>query len=128
MRYHNPDSGLQIDLTGLDADRKNFYRLAVEQLDANVDWLEFENFAFSFGSPIFKASYDRQDVLSDPLFIVLKDMWLRLGIRQGMVAPSKEKPTRGKARESRQAGSHIPAHRSDMAIADKPSVPTRRRR
>jgi len=128
MRYHNPDSGLQIDLTGLDADRKNFYRLAVEQLDANVDWLEFENFAFSFGSPIFKASYDRQDVLSDPLFIVLKDMWLRLGIRQGMVAPSKEKPTRGKARESRQAGSHIAAHRSDMAIADKPSVPTRRRR
>jgi len=128
MRYHNPDSGLRIDLSKIDIERKRFYQSAVEMLDRNVDWIDFENFAFSFGSPIFKASYDRQDVLSDPLFIVLKDMWLRLGIRQGMVAPSKEKPTRGKARESRQAGSHIPAHRSDMAIADKPAVPARRRR
>jgi hypothetical protein len=128
MRYHNPDSGLRIDLTTLSADQKRFYQSAIEQLDANVDWIEFENFAFSFGSPIFKASYDRQDVLTDPLFIVLKDIWLRLGIRQGMVAPAKETPTRGKARESRKAGSHIPAHRGHMAIADKPSVPARRRR
>jgi hypothetical protein len=128
MRYHNPDSGLRIDLTTLNADQKRFYQSAIEQLDANVDWIEFENFAFSFGSPIFKASHDRQEVLTDPLFIVLKDIWLRLGIRQGMVAPSKEKPTRGKTREARKTGSHIPAHRSDMAIADKPSVPARRRR
>jgi hypothetical protein len=128
MRYHNPDSGLRIDLTGLDADRKRFYQSAMEQLDANVDWLDFEGFAFSFGSPIFKASYDRQEVLTDPLFLVLKDIWLRLGIRQGMVAPSKEKPTRGKTRQSRPARPHIAAHRGDMAIADKPSVPARRRR
>jgi hypothetical protein len=128
MRYHNPDSGLRIDLTSLDADQKRFYQSAIEQLDANVDWIEFENFAFSFGSPVFKSSRDRQEVLKDPLFLALKDMWLRLGIRQGMVAPSKEKATRGKARQSRQAGSHIPTHRSDMAIADKPSVPARRRR
>ena len=128
MRYHNPDSGLKIDLGGLDAERQRFYRLAIEQLHANVDWLDFEEFAFSFGSPVFKASRDRQEVLTDPLFIVLKDIWLRLGIRQGMVAPSKEIPTRGKARESRQAGSHVPAHRGDMAIADKPSVSSRRRR
>lgn len=128
MRYHNPDSGLRIDLTSLDAVKKRFYQSAIEQLEANVDWIDFENFAFSFGSPLFKSSRDRQEVLSDPLFLVLKDMWLRLGIRQGMVAPSKEKPTRGKARESRKAGSHIPAHRSDMAIADKPLVPSRRRR
>jgi hypothetical protein len=126
MRYHNPDSGLRIDLTGLDADRKNFYQLAIEQLDANVDWLEFESFAFSFGSPIFKAAYDRQEVLSDPLFLVLKDIWLRLGIRQGMVAPSKENSA--SAKKSRQAGSHLTAHRRDMAIADKPAVPSRRRR
>jgi hypothetical protein len=128
MRYHNPDSGLRIDLSNLDTERKRFYQSAIEMLDRNVDWLDFEGFAFSFGSPIFKASHDRQEVLSDPLFIVLKDIWLRLGIRQGMVAPSKEKPTRGKARESRETGSHIQAHRSDMAIADKPAVPARRRR
>jgi hypothetical protein len=128
MRYHNPDSGLRIDLSNLDAERRRFYQSAIEMLDRNVDWLEFENFAFSFGSPIFKASYDRQEVLTDPLSIVLKDIWLRLGIRQGMVAPSKEGPTRGKARESRQAGSHISAHRGHMAIADKPALPSRRRR
>ena len=128
MRYNNPDSGLQIDLTDLDVERQRFYRSAVEQLHANVDWIDFENFAFSFGSPVFKASHDRQEVLSDPLFLVLKDMWLRLGIRQGMVAPSKEKPTRGKARESRKASSHLPAHRGHMAIADKPAVSSRRRR
>jgi hypothetical protein len=129
MRYHNPDSGLRIDLSGLDADRKRFYHSAIEQLDANVDWLEFEGFAFSFGSPIFKASHDRKEVLTDPLFLVLKDIWLRLGIQQGMVAPSKE--TRAKetrAKETRKAGSHIASHRRDMAVADKPSVPARRRR
>ena len=128
MRYHNPDSGLRIDLSGLDEERKRFYQSAIEMLDRNVDWLDFEGFAFSFGSPVFKASHNRQEVLTDPLFIVLKDMWLRLGIRQGLVAPSKEKAISGKARESRQASSHIPAHRGHMAIADKPSVPSRRRR
>jgi hypothetical protein len=126
MRYQNPDSGLLIDLSSLDYDRKRFYHSAIEQLNANVDWLEFENFAFSFGSPIFKAVHDRQEVLTDPLFVVLKDIWLRLGIRQGMVAPSKEIPTR--AKKSRKAGSHIPAHRGHLAIADKPAVSSRRRR
>lgn len=128
MRYHNPDSGLLIDLASLDYDRKRVYHSAMEQLDANVDWFEFEDFAFSFGSPVFKSSKDRREVLTDPLFLILKDIWLRLGIRQGMVAPSKESSTRGKTREGRKAGSHIAAHRSDMAIADKPSVPARRRR
>src|SRR5947208_9213929 len=128
MRYDNPDSGLRIDLSALDAERKRFYQSALEMLHKNVDWLEFEDFAFSFGSPIFKASHDRKEVLTDPLFLVLKDIWLRLGIRQGMVAPSKEKASRGKTRKSRKAGSHIAAHRRDMAIADKPSVPARRRR
>jgi hypothetical protein len=125
MRYHNPDSGLRIDLSDLDTGRRRFYQSAIEMLDRNVDWLEFEAFAFSFGSPVFKSSKDRQEVLTDPLFLVLKDIWLRLGIRQGMVAPSKERP---RAKESRQAGSHIPAHRGHMAIADKPAVPARRRR
>jgi hypothetical protein len=128
MRYHNPDSDLRIDLTGLDADQKRFYRSAMEQLEANVDWFEFEDFAFSFGSPVFKSSNNRQEVLTDPLFLVLKDIWLRLGIKQGMVAPSKETPTRGKTRQSRKAGSHIAAHRGHMAVADKPALPARRRR
>ena len=127
MRYHNPNSELRIDLSNLDSERKRFYQSAVEKFDHNVDWLEFEEFAFSFSSPVFKASRNRHEVLSDPLYIVLKDLWLRLGIRQGMVAPSKETVS-ANTREGRKANPHISAHHSDMAVADKPSVSRRRGR
>jgi hypothetical protein len=86
MRYQNQDSGFQIDLSGLDGERKKFYQLAIAKLDANVPWLEFEDFAFSFNSPVFGDSRDRREVLSDPLYLALKDIWLRLGISQGVVA------------------------------------------
>lgn len=128
MRYHNPDSGLRIDLSGLDSERKRFYQAALEKLDEDVAWLEFEDFAFSFGSPVFKASRNRREVLSDPLYLVLKDMWLRLGIRQGLVAPSEESLASKETREGRKANPHIAAHRGHMEIADKPSLPRRRSR
>jgi hypothetical protein len=128
MRYSNPDSGLQIDLSDLDSERKRFCRVALEKLDENVAWLEFEEFAFSFDSPVFRASRSRQEVLSDPLYLVLKDIWLRLGILQGLVTPLKESPIRAKTRESRKANPHLSTHRGHMAIADKPVVPRRRSR
>jgi hypothetical protein len=128
MRYHNQDSGLQIDLSGLDSERKQFYQAAIEKLDENVAWLEFEDFAFSFSSPVFRASRNRREVLSDPLYLALKDIWLRLGIRQGFVAPLKESRTHAKTRESRQTNPHIPAPRGHLAIADKPTLPRRRSR
>jgi hypothetical protein len=93
MRYRNQESGLQIDLSDLDSERKQFYRLALAKLEANVPWLEFEDFAFSFNSPVFRASRNRREVLSDPLYLALKDIWLRLGIKQGHVAPLKESLT-----------------------------------
>ncbi|HXH40607.1 MAG TPA: hypothetical protein VNN08_18390 [Thermoanaerobaculia bacterium] len=89
MRYRNQDSGLQIDLSDLDEERKRFYHAAVEKLAENVAWLKFEEFAFSFDSPVFTASRSRREVLSDPLYLALKDIWLRLGITQGLVAPLK---------------------------------------
>jgi len=129
MRYFNRDSGLQIDLSDLDRDRKRFYQSALEKLDENVPWLEFEDFAFSFGSPVFRASRNRQEVLSDPLYVVLKDIWLRLGIRQGLVAPSKESVASAKTTSKvRQANPHIAAHRGHLEIADKPALPRRRSR
>jgi len=127
MRYTNPDSGLRIDLSNLDKGRRRFYESALQMLEDDVAWLEFEDFAFSFSSPVFKTSRNRSEVLNDPLYLVLKDIWLRLGIRQGLVTPLKE-TVGANARESRQAGSHIAAHRSDMAIADKPAVSRRRGR
>jgi len=129
MRYLNPDSGLQIDLSHLDSERKHFYQSALEKLGKNVPWLDFEDFAFSFGSPVFRASRNRREVLSDPLYVVLKDMWLRLGIRQGLVAPLKESVDSPKATsKARQTNPHVATHRSHMAIADKPSLPRRRGR
>jgi hypothetical protein len=129
MRYLNRDSGLQIDLSRLDSDRKRFYQSALEKLDENVPWLEFEDFAFSFGSPVFRASRNRKEVLSDPLYVVLKDIWLRLGIRQGLVAPSKESgPSAKTTSKARQANPHIAAHRGHLEIADKPALPRRRSR
>jgi len=86
MRYHNPDSGLRIDLSDLRGERKRFYQVATEKLNANVAWLEFEEFAFSFDSPVFRASRSRREVLSDPLYLPLKDIWLRLGSMQGLVS------------------------------------------
>ena len=112
MRYLNRDSGLQIDLSHLDSERKRFYQSALEKLDQNIPWLEFEDFAFSFGSPVFRASQNRRAVLSDPLYLVLKNMWLRLGIRQGLVAPPKESVASAKtSSKARQANTHIAAHR-----------------
>jgi hypothetical protein len=93
MRYHNLDSGLKIDLSGLDGERTRFFQLAMKKLEENVSWLDFEDFAFSFNSPVFRASRNRREVLSDPLYLALKDIWLRLGIRQGHVAPLKESLT-----------------------------------
>ena len=127
MRYRNPDSGLRIDLSNLDKERKRFYESALQMLEDNVAWLDFEDFAFSFSSPVFKASRNRSEVLSDPLYLVLKDMWLRLGIRQGLVAPSKETVS-ASSREGRKASSHISAYRSHVAPADKPSLSRRRGR
>jgi hypothetical protein len=86
MRYCNPDSGLRIDLSDLHGERKRFYQVATEKLNENVAWLEFEEFAFSFDSPVFRASQSRREVLSDPLYLALKDIWLRLGIMQGLVS------------------------------------------
>jgi hypothetical protein len=129
MRYLNRDSGLQIDLSHLDRERKRFYQSALDKLDENVAWLEFEDFAFSFGSPVFKASRNRREVLSDPLYVVLKDIWLRLGIRQGFVAPPKESVSNAKTTsKARKADPHVSAHRGHMEIADKPALPRRRSR
>jgi hypothetical protein len=129
MRYHNAQSGLELDLSHLEGERKDFYQAAVAKLKHNVDWLEFEDFAFSFSSPIFRTSRSRGEVLSDPLYLAVKDMWLRLGIRQGLVAASKESPSgSAQARKGRTPGAHLASRRRHVAPADQPALPARRRR
>lgn len=63
-----------------------FLARARERHAANVDWLEFEEFAFGMRSPIFAKKRSHQNVLEHPLYMTLKNLWLDLGVRQGRIA------------------------------------------
>lgn len=71
--------------------QRAFYREAVRRYRKGVDWFEFWNFAFGFGSPLYDGVRVRSDVLGTPLETSLRAMWLDLGIQQGMVQPEKPK-------------------------------------
>ena len=90
MRYVNRRSGTEIDLAGLTEDEAKFYRRAFERFRQNFNWLAFDEFVFSPASPIYSRRRSHLDVLRDPLYLALKDMWLELGVRQGIVAGSKK--------------------------------------
>ena len=53
----------------------------------NVGWFEFEDFAFGMRSPLFSKTRSHRNVLENPLYIVLRDMWLQLGVQQGFISP-----------------------------------------
>jgi hypothetical protein len=67
----------------------------------NVDWLAFEDFAFGSRSPLYSRTRSHQDVLTHPLYIALKGMWLQLGVRQGRVKGTTSDATRRKTRGRR---------------------------
>jgi hypothetical protein len=67
-------------------DESAFLRRARENFERNMDWLEFEEFAFGMRSPIFSRGRTHRDVRENPLYIELRDMWLELGVRQGYIA------------------------------------------
>jgi hypothetical protein len=129
MRYRNSQTDIDLDLSGLDADRLGFFKLAIRKFRENVSWLEFEAFAFAFTSPVFLASRNRKEVLRDPLYLALKDMWLQLGIRQGFVAERKEKSSaREPHKKARKARPNRASRVSNLAPSHKPRVSSRRSR
>ena len=67
-----------------------FYQKAVEQFRRNVEWFSFDELVFSPRSPIYAGRRSHLEVLRDPLYLTLKDMWLQLGVRQGMIARRKQ--------------------------------------
>ena len=85
MKYLNSDTGVEIELTGLTEEKAKFYRQAVERFRKNVDWLVFEEFVFGPMSPLYSDRKSRLEVIEDRLYLVLEDMWLQLGVQQGMV-------------------------------------------
>jgi hypothetical protein len=109
MIYINRRTGISIELPNLDAQRQDFYKSALAKLRKNIPWAEFEDFAFGMGSPLYAQKRSHTEVLDDPLYEVLTDMWLELGVKQGLVAPEQPKERKRAARGT-QSGSRPTAH------------------
>jgi len=84
----------------LTLEEREFLRRARSLFRENIDWLEFEGFAFGTRSPIFSADRSHRDVLQHPLYIALRDMWLELGVRQGRIAAEKGEETHAARRKA----------------------------
>lgn len=85
MIYQNPRTGIRIDLSILNQEEQSFYRAAKERFDNQIAWFDFDDFAFGMGSPLYRGRASHHEVLQNPLYVALKDMWLELGVRQGRV-------------------------------------------
>src|SRR5207248_11665678 len=89
----------------LTSEEREFLRQAERKYRANADWFEFEDFAFGMRSPVFSRNRSHLDVLTNPLYLALKEMWLNLGVRQERVAPSRAKEENDVARrQARRSG------------------------
>src|SRR5437868_15122084 len=74
---------------GLSPEERDFLRQAEKKYRSNANWFEFEDFAFGMKSPLFSSHRSHIDVLRHPLYLALKEMWLDLGVKQGLVSPTK---------------------------------------
>jgi hypothetical protein len=88
----------------LDARGREFYREALKRFHNNVTWAEFEEFAFGMGSSLYKHRTSHLDVVEDPLYRVLTDMWLDLGVKQGLIAEKKGRHSKSVQRRSQSGG------------------------
>lgn len=89
MEYVNLETGLNINLNDLNETEKRFYLRALEEFNKNANWLEFDRFVLGRHAPLYDGKRSHLEVLKHPLYLALKDMWLQLGVQQGMVARSK---------------------------------------
>jgi hypothetical protein len=128
MRYLNPSSGVSIDLGQLDDEKKRFFEAAQNQFRNNANWFEFEQLVFSYTSPVFHRSRNRAEVLRDPLYHSLKDMWLQLGIQQGFVAVDSESADAKTESKKRPSGTNGAASVGNLEAAGQSSVSRRRGR
>ena len=92
---------------GLSAAEHDFLREAEKRYRANANWFDFEDFAFGMRSPLFSRQRSHLDVLKHPLYIALREMWLDLGVKQGLVSPSKRAEAQHARREAHGRGSSV---------------------
>lgn len=74
----------------------NLYRQALKRYKAGINWIDFEEFVFGPGSPIYDDLRAHSDVIGTPLYEALKAMWLDLGVQQGVVKPEPKRAARRK--------------------------------
>ena len=80
---------MKINLDSLKETERRLYSRALKEFQKNVNWLEFDRFVLGRHSALYNGKRSHLEVLKHPLYLALKDMWLQLGIRQGMIAKSK---------------------------------------
>jgi len=94
----------QQQLDSLSPVERDFLRQAEKKYRANTFWLDFEDWAFSMRSPVFSRNRTHRNIVQNPLFIALKEMWLDLGVKQGGMAPSKGENANRARRQTRGSG------------------------
>ena len=110
MKYENSATNFEVDLSDLSDDKKAFFKEALTKFRKGVDWVTFEDFVFGSNSPVYSGHKSHLDVFADPLYLALEDMWLELGVKQGMVRrPAREEKSNEQRR--RQGGSRQAAQR-----------------
>ncbi len=123
MIYINRRTGTNVVLSNLDGQQERFYREALEKFRGNISWSEFWNFAFGSGSTLYAHRTSHLEVLRDPLYEALTDMWLELGVKQGLVASDRTKERRPhaqrrtKSRSRKAANRRNPQENSKLAAA-----------
>lgn len=109
----------------LSSEEHDFLRQAERKFRSNTNWFEFEDFAFGMRSPLFSRQRSHLDVLRHPLYLALKEMWLDLGVRQGLVSPSKRQEEHLARRKAQGSGtSHQERNRSkkrNVEASDSPA-------
>jgi hypothetical protein len=111
------------DLDTLTNAERAFYQLAVRRYRADTDWFTFEDFAFGMKSPIYERQRSHLDVLQHPLYLALREMWLDLGVKQGMIAQAergekRNAPRRRKARSGKAIQESHSTKARHVAAAD----------
>jgi len=104
MKYVNPETGVQIELTDLMERQRKFYQQALAKFRQDTHWLAFDAFAFGAMSPLYLGRKSHLEVLKDPLYQALKDMCLQLGVQQGMIKRNASKEKRGSERWEETGG------------------------
>lgn len=85
QRYHNPRTGVEVNIDDLSMSKAAFFAEAMRRFRANADWFAFDDFVFGWHSALYAAKRAHTKVLRSPLYLALRDMSLQLAVQQGRI-------------------------------------------